>query len=105
LLVRIALELRTYSVATRILAEYIDAQPVNAGLIYTLASLQHLQGQQNEAIETCARALGLQPGHVGATELIRKIDRLRKDFGDNDGIQISVMEDATHDHGRNASPG
>jgi tetratricopeptide (TPR) repeat protein len=80
-LVRIGMELKTYPVAARILTEYIDAQPVNAGLLYSLAGLHYLMGNQEDALDGAARALGLQPGHAGATELIRKIDRSRIDRG------------------------
>ena len=82
-LVGLALELRTYPVAARILTEYVDAHPVNAGLLYSLAGLHHLMGRSEEAMETAARALGLQPGHEAASRLIRKIDRYRIDRGPN----------------------
>ena len=80
-LARMAMELGTYPVAARILTEYVDAQPVNAGLLYSLAGLHFLMGNSDDALDVAARALGLQPGHEGATELIRKIDRSRIDRG------------------------
>jgi|GEM_PF-465974 len=79
----LALELKTYPVAARILTEYVEAHPVTAGLLYSLAGLLHLMGRHEEALETAARALGLKPGHEAASRLIRKIDRSRIDRGQN----------------------
>jgi len=104
LLTRLAFELRIYSVAARILEEYISMQPVTPGLIYSLAGLQFLQGRYQDSLETCARVLGMQPAHAGATELIRRIDRKRMDANSTTAQLPRVMEDAQNGHGRQLTP-
>jgi tetratricopeptide (TPR) repeat protein len=104
LLVRLGYELRIYSVATRILEEYISMQPVTPGLIYSLAGLQFLQGRHQDSLESCARVMGMQPSHVGASELIRRIDRKRMDANSTTASLPSVMEDAQNGHGRQLTP-
>jgi tetratricopeptide (TPR) repeat protein len=104
LLVRLAFELRIYSVAARILEEYISAQPVTSGLIYSLAGLQFLLGRYTDALGSASRVLGLQPAHPGATDLIRRIDRIRMDASSIENSSPRVMEDAQNGHGRQLTP-
>lgn len=75
-LVRCAYEIRSYATAARILGDYVQSNPVNANLLYSLAGLQYHLGRTDEAKTTASGALRLQPDHAAAAELLRMIERL-----------------------------
>lgn len=74
-LVKCAYEIKSYATAARIVGEYVDSNPVNMSLLYSLAGLQFHLGRLQEAKSTVKRILELQPQHSGAMELMKMIDR------------------------------
>lgn len=77
-LVRCAYELKSYSAATRLVAEYVKTAPVNASLLYSLAGLQFHFGKLGESQQTLQNLLQLSPNHTGAMDLMKLIDRYSK---------------------------
>jgi tetratricopeptide (TPR) repeat protein len=74
-LVKCAYEIKSYATAARIVEEYMQVAPVNTSLMYSLAGLQFHLGRRSESAVTARRILALQPGHPGASELLRTIER------------------------------
>lgn len=74
-LVKCAYELKSYTVAEHLLREYIDASPVNANLLYSLAGLQFHLGKITEALKTTDQILTMQNEHVGAKELKKVLEK------------------------------
>jgi tetratricopeptide (TPR) repeat protein len=74
-LINCAYSLKRYDTALSILSEYIQISPVNACLLYTLASLFFHSGRRSEALETANKTLELQENHAGAIELIGIINK------------------------------
>jgi tetratricopeptide (TPR) repeat protein len=71
-LVRCAYELKSYPTAARIVEEYVQTQPFNAALLYSLGGLQFHLGRMRDARATLERILELSPGHTGAIELLKR---------------------------------
>lgn len=76
-LVKCAYDLKTYATATRILEEYVQVAPVNAGLLYSLAGLQFHLGRIADTCATTRKILELVPGHSGAQELLAAAEKLQ----------------------------
>lgn len=74
-LVKCAYEIRSYASAAKIVSEYVQVAPVNANLLYSLAGLHFHLGRITEAHATAKKVLEIQPGHSGAMDLLRMIDR------------------------------
>ncbi len=74
-LVKCAYEIKSYATAARLVEEYMQVAPVNASLMYSLAGLQFHLGRRSEAAVTARRILELQPGHAGAADLLRTIEK------------------------------
>lgn len=74
-LVKCAYELKSYTVAEHLLREYIDASPVSANLLYSLAGLQFHLGKITEAAKTTDQILMMQDGHAGAKELKKVLEK------------------------------
>jgi len=74
-LVKCAYELKSYATAARLLGQYVNIAPVNANLLYSLGGLQFHLGRIDEAAATVAKILRIQPGHSGAGELQKLIQR------------------------------
>jgi tetratricopeptide (TPR) repeat protein len=74
-LVKCAYEIKSYATAARLLGDYVQAAPVNANLLYSLGGLQFHLGRIDEANSTVSRILKIQPGHNGASELLRLIQK------------------------------
>jgi tetratricopeptide (TPR) repeat protein len=74
-LVKCAYDIKSYATAARIVGEYVQIAPVNANLLYSLAGLQFHLGRMREAGATVRKILELQPGHAGASELQKLIER------------------------------
>lgn len=77
-LVKCAYELKSYSVAARLVKEYCDAAPINANILFSLAGLQYHLGRLEEAQATTQKILELQPAHQGAKELLNRIEHYSK---------------------------
>ena len=82
-LVKCAYELRSYATAARILENYVQAAPVNANLLYSLAGLQYHLGRLNDSRQTAQRILSISPNHAGARELLTLIGTLADRTGPN----------------------
>ena len=74
-LVKCAYELKSYTAAEHLLREYIDASPVNANLLYSLAGLQFHLGKIVEAVKTTDQILMMQNAHAGAKELKKVLEK------------------------------
>lgn len=74
-LVKCAYELKSYTIAEHLLKEYIDASPVNANLLYSLAGLQFHLGKIAEAMKTTDQILTMQSAHAGAIELKKVLEK------------------------------
>ena len=74
-LVKCAYEIKSYAVAARIVANFIEIAPANTNLMYSLAGLQFHLGRLDDARATAKKILGLQPEHAGASELLKMTDR------------------------------
>ncbi len=74
-LVKCAYEIKSYATAARLLGNYVQSAPVNANLLYSLGGLQFHLGRIDEAHATVSRILKIQPGHSGAAELYKLIQR------------------------------
>lgn len=73
-LVKLAYELKRYAPAEGILREYIDAAPFNANLLYSLAGMQFHLGMKSLALRTSEQILEIQPGHLEARNLVKRIE-------------------------------
>ena len=72
-LVKCAYEIKRYSTAERILANYVDVAPVSPSLLYSLAGLQFHTGKKDSALTTAKRILQMKPDHSGAKDLVLRI--------------------------------
>jgi type IV pilus assembly protein PilF len=73
-LVKCAYEIKNYGVAAKILEEYIQVAPINIHLLYSLAGLQFHLGRASDARQTCIRIQQLNPEHLGARDLLRRLE-------------------------------
>jgi type IV pilus assembly protein PilF len=73
-LVKCAYEIKNYTVAAKILEDYIEVAPINIHLLYSLAGLQFHLGRTSDARQTCIRIQQLNPEHSGARELLRRLE-------------------------------
>lgn len=73
-LVKCAYEIKKYSTAEKMLANYVEIAPVSASLLYSLAGLQFHVGKKREATQTAKRILQLKADHQGARDLLKRID-------------------------------
>jgi tetratricopeptide (TPR) repeat protein len=73
-LVKCAYEIKKYSTAEKMLSNYVDVAPVSPSLLYSLAGLQFHVGKKQEAENTAKRILQIKSDHVGARELISRIE-------------------------------
>lgn len=80
-LVKCAYEIKSYASATRVLSEYIQVSPVNGDLLYSLAGLQFHLGRMAESKQTVQRVLEINPRHLGASDLLGRIDRYMSPSG------------------------
>lgn len=77
-LVKCAFELKTYATATRILEEYIQIAPINANLLFSLASLQFHLGRFDDATTNANTVLQLSENHSGALDLLKMMNGMNQ---------------------------
>lgn len=75
-LVKCAYEIKRYSTAEKILAQYVDVAPVSPSLLYSLAGLQFHVGKKDNALVTAKRILQMKADHMGAKDLILRIETI-----------------------------
>lgn len=72
-LVKAAYDGKTYETAERILSGYVESNPVNLSLLYSLAGLKFHLGKKEEARKALKGILELKPDHKGAQEFLKRI--------------------------------
>jgi tetratricopeptide (TPR) repeat protein len=73
-LVKCAYEIKKYSVAEKMLSNYVEVAPVSPSLLYSLAGLQFHVGKKKEASVTAKRILQIKGEHQGARDLLTRIE-------------------------------
>lgn len=72
-LVKAAYDGKTYETADRILTAYVDGNPVNLSLLYSLAGLKFHLGRRDEAKRILKGILDLKPDHRGAQDFLKRL--------------------------------
>lgn len=73
-MVKCAYEIKRYSTAEKILSQYVEVAPVSPSLLYSLAGLQFHVGKKENALVTAKRILQMKADHMGAKDLILRIE-------------------------------
>ena len=73
-MVKCAYEIKRYTTAEKILSQYVDVAPVSPSLLYSLAGLQFHVGKKDNALITAKRILQMKADHMGAKDLILRIE-------------------------------
>lgn len=73
-MVKCAYEIKRYTTAERLLSQYVEVAPVSPSLLYSLAGLQFHVGKKENALNTAKRILQMKADHMGAKDLILRIE-------------------------------